>query len=98
MNDKFRLSICSGKYEYEYDAGKQTVWRNGELWWEMNAALLGNKFVYSLAVELDEANKRLAAMRDILIRAEEAIEAQDGTSRLNEKLVDDYRDLMRDIA
>lgn len=61
MSDKFKLSLCDGKYEYEYDAGKQTVWRNSERWDSMNHQLVGNKFVYSLAVELDETKKQLEA-------------------------------------
>lgn len=73
MSDKFKLSLCDGKYEYEYDAGKQTVWRNGERWDAMNNHIVGNKFVYSLAVELDETNKRLAASQAREAQLREAI-------------------------
>lgn len=59
MSDEFSLSLCQGKYDYHYKAGVQTVLRNGQPWHSMDAALVGNKFVFSLAVELDEALKQL---------------------------------------
>ena len=63
MSDAFELEICQGKYRYRYEAGKQEVWRNGEPWEVMNGKLIGNKFVFSLAVELDEALKERDALR-----------------------------------
>lgn len=64
MSDHFKLTLCQGKYEYEYTDGMQTVWRNGELWTAMNASIVGNKFVYSMAVELDEARKEITQLRE----------------------------------
>ena len=63
MSDAFELEICQGKYRYRYEAGKQEVWRNGEPWEVMNGRLIGDKFVFSLAVELDEALKERDALR-----------------------------------
>ena len=63
MNDAFELEVCQGKYRYRYEAGKQEVWRNGEPWEVMNGRLIGDKFVFSLAVELDEALKERDALR-----------------------------------
>ena len=63
MNDAFELEICQGKYRYRYEAGKQEVWRNGEPWEVMNGRLIGDKFVFSLAIELDEAIKERDALR-----------------------------------
>ena len=63
MSDAFELEICQGKYRYKYEAGRQEVWRNGEPWPVMNGRLIGDKFVFSLAVELDEALKERDALR-----------------------------------
>jgi hypothetical protein len=63
MSDSFELEICQGKYHYRYEAGKQEVLRNGEPWPAMNDTLIGNKFVFSMAVELDEAIKERNALR-----------------------------------
>ena len=63
MSDAFELEICQGKYRYRYEAGKQEVWRNGDIWPTMNGKLIGDKFVFSLAVELDEALKERDALR-----------------------------------
>ena len=63
MSERFTLSICQGKYKYTYDNGKQSVLRNNEPWAAMNEQLIGNKFVYSLAVEADELAKELAACK-----------------------------------
>ena len=63
MSDAFELEICQGKYRYRYEAGKQEVWRNGDIWPTMNGKLIGDKFVFSLAVELDEALKECEALR-----------------------------------
>ena len=58
--DNFSLSICQGKYTYIYEGGRQRALRYDQPWPSMDEALTGNKFVYSLAVELDEALKELA--------------------------------------
>lgn len=71
MSDAFELKICQGKYHYRYEAGKQEVWRNGEPWSSMNDKLVGDKFVFSLAVELDEARKALAALQAKIERMEQ---------------------------
>ena len=63
MSDAFELEICQGKYRYRYEGGKQEVWRNGDTWPAMNEKLIGDKFVFSLAVELDEALKERDALR-----------------------------------
>lgn len=63
MSDAFELEICQGKYRYRYEAGKQEAWRNGDTWPAMNEKLIGDKFVFSLAVELDEALKERDALR-----------------------------------
>lgn len=63
MSDAFELEICHGKYRYRYEAGKQEVWRNGDTWPAKNKNLIGDKFVFSLAVELDEALKERDALR-----------------------------------
>ena len=70
MSDAFELEICQGKYRYRYEAEKQEVWRNGEPWEVMNGRLVGDKFVFSLAVELDEAIKERDALRTKLEEAE----------------------------
>ena len=70
MSDAFELEIRQGKYRYRYEAGKQEVWRNGEPWEVMNGRLVGDKFVFSLAVELDEAIKERDALRTKLEAAE----------------------------
>lgn len=75
MNDAFELEICQGKYRYRHEAGKQEVWRNGEPWEVMNDTLIGNKFVFSLAVELDEAIKERDALRAKIERMDEAMES-----------------------
>ncbi len=59
MSDSFKLQICQGKYEYDYSNGYQTVKRNGQPWPAMDEMILGNKFVYSLVVELDESQKEV---------------------------------------
>ena len=71
MSDAFELEICQGKYRYRYEAGKQEVWRNGEPWEVMNGRLIGDKFVFSLAVELDEALKERDALRAKIERMEQ---------------------------
>ena len=71
MSDAFELEICQGKYRYRYEAGKQEVWRNGEPWEVMNGRLIGDKFVFSLAVELDEALKERDALRAEVIHIKE---------------------------
>ena len=63
MSDAFELEICQGKYRYRYEAGKQEVWRNGYIWQTLNGKLIGDKFVFSLAVELDEALKECGELR-----------------------------------
>ena len=63
MSNAFELEICQGKYRYRYEGGKQEVWRNGDTWPAMNEKLIGDKFVFSLAVELDEALKERDALR-----------------------------------
>lgn len=54
-----------------------------------------------LICQLADALERLSLigrrMADILFRARDAIEALDGTTVENEKLVDDYRRLMKEI-
>ena len=82
MSDAFELEICQGKYRYRYEAGKQEVWRNGEPWEVMNGRLIGDKFVFSLAVELDEALKE----RDALRAKIETMEKQEPVAWLHEKL------------
>lgn len=79
MSDAFELEICQGKYRYRYEAGKQGVLRNGEPWSAMNDTLIGNKFVFSLAVELDEAIKE----RDALRARIEKMEKQEPVARFN---------------
>jgi len=71
MSDAFELEICQGKYRYRYEAGKQEVWRNGYIWQTLNGKLIGDKFVFSLAVELDEALKERDALRAKLEATEE---------------------------
>ena len=80
MSDAFELEICQGKYRYRYEAGKQEVWRNGEPWEVMNGRLIGDKFVFSLAVELDEALKE----RDALRAKIETMEKQEPVAWLHE--------------
>ena len=63
MSNAFELEICQGKYRYRYEGGKQEVWRNGDTWPAMNEKLIGDKFVFSLAVELDEALKERDELR-----------------------------------
>ena len=77
MSDAFELEICQGKYRYRYEAGKQEVLRNGKPWSVMNDKLIGNKFVFSLAVELDEAIKE----RDTLRAKIERMERQEPTGK-----------------
>ena len=71
MSDAFELEICQGKYRYRYEAGKQEVLRNGEPWPTMDIMLLGNKFVFSLAFELDEVIKERDALRAKIEATEE---------------------------
>ena len=79
MSDAFELEICQGKYRYRYEAEKQEVWRNGEPWEVMNGRLVGDKFVFSLAVELDEAIKERDALLAELARLrKEADKFDDG--------------------
>lgn len=67
MDTAFELSICDGKYTYKYDGcGKQEVLRYGQPWCR---DLSGDKFVFSLAVELDEANKELTHYRAVMEQA-----------------------------
>ena len=83
MSDAFELEICQGKYRYRDEAGKQKVWRNGEPWEVMNGRLVGDKFVFSLAVELDEAIKERDASRTKLEEAEkERDELKEEVARL----------------
>ena len=75
MSNAFELEICQGKYRYRYEAGKQEVWRNGEPWEVMNGKLIGDKFVFSLAVELDEALKERDALRTAVRHESDCVEA-----------------------
>ena len=80
MSDAFELEVCQGKYRYRYEGGKQEVWRNGDKWPAMNEKLVGDKFVFSLAVELDEALKE----RDALRAKIEAMEKQEPIATLHD--------------
>jgi hypothetical protein len=46
------------------------------------------------ACQISELRGQLALMTILLLRLEDSVEALDGTSVENEKLVDDYRKLM----
>ena len=102
------VTVEGGKYTVVIgDRGELSALRYGEPWQD----LAGNKMVYCLATELVEARKprndfqagalaqeaRIAALQDLLLRAEDAIEALDGTSVENERLVDDYREFIRSL-
>lgn len=73
MSDEFSVSVCQGKYEYHYKEGKQWVLRYGEPWPACDADLSGNKFVFSLAVELDEAQKEAEMLRGLVREMEEEL-------------------------
>ena len=79
MSDAFELEICQGKYRYRYEAGKQEVWRNGYIWQTLNGKLIGDKFVFSLAVELDEALKECGELRAKI----EAMEQQEPVATIH---------------
>ena len=62
MSEKFELDVCDGKYTYKYDSGKQIVLRYGKPW--LDDEIFGNRFLYSLAVELDEARKEIKRLKE----------------------------------
>jgi len=63
----FRVVVADGKYDLRYDGqGGLTCLRHGEPWPVRDASLVGDKFVFCLAFELDEARKDNAALRHAL--------------------------------
>lgn len=53
-----RIDLENGKYTYVFDKGHQYALRHGTTWRD----LTGDKFVYCLASELEEAREKLHAM------------------------------------
>lgn len=76
MAEQFELSICDGKYHYIYDGGRQQVFRNDQIWQVMNESIRGNKFVFSLAVELHEARRKIIELEEALAAGRSTAEPQ----------------------
>ena len=55
---QFQIEIENGKYTYFFDNGNQYVFRYGEKWRD----LLGNKFVYLLANEVNDSRREASAI------------------------------------
>lgn len=86
-----RHEFCGGNYSVINDNGTLTSLRNGEPW---GRDLVGDNLVYWMLVEVDRLKAERRAALELLSRARDAIEALDGTSVENERLVDDYRAAM----
>lgn len=59
MSKPTHISVADGKYTVVIDGGKLSALRNGETWRD----LTGDKFVYCLAYELDEARQEIARLK-----------------------------------
>lgn len=63
---RLNVSVDNGKYTVIMESdGRLIALRHGDLWQD----LCGNKLIYSLAAELDEARKRLAEVRSWVVGA-----------------------------
>ena len=78
-NIDFTVKVCDGKYEYrQYKDGSSDATRNGEPWQD----LTGNKFVFCLAWELNEARERVAEIVRELDRLREELAERDREAAL----------------
>lgn len=105
----FDLTICDGKYRYEYDKGQQRFFRHGEPWPAMTDEMVGNKFIFCLASEFAEMTKERDALRAELaaLKAQEPVAwaikngwALDGVERSEKqaRLVADERQKSHDLS
>ena len=83
-----QMDFADGKYTVINENGKLSALRYGELW---ARDLVGDNLVYWMLMDAVKLKQQRDNLLGILIRARDAIEALDGTSVENERLVDDYR-------